>query len=172
MKYLKYLMVLAVAVAGLLIGNPAQAADFEQVSKKDAKIMAQYDDEHRPVSFWRTCEVKHGKVYTTVRCPDGFRYKDWTNGPVKKYPSPVKSAPPCIYEDGSTQRSCVWVAVDRVNGIGRSFVMVKRNGKRTYDFMSHRKAQRIVGRWTKENCLPMTPDDDGYPYTSCQGWKG
>lgn len=65
-------------------------------------------------------------------------------------------APPCIYEDGSSQRKCAWVGTVRVNGEGKSFVMHRVDGRRVYTYMSPRKAQAYVNEWKRRFCGPTT----------------
>ncbi len=103
----------------------------------------------------------------------GSLWADGAQGASSSRAIPVNMAPPCKYEDGSTQRSCVWQGNVRGNGVGRSFVMTRKAGEpRAWTRISHRKAARMIERWRVRYCAPMTADDDGYPYTVCTNWKG
>lgn len=54
-------------------------------------------------------------------------------------------APACEYEDGSSQRLCVWDAKHQGNGQGRSSLILnggKDNAR--HIFISHRTAHRII----------------------------
>lgn len=65
--------------------------------------------------------------------------------------SPADAAPedrtwrPCQYEDGSSQRRCVWDARHMGNGYGQSLI-IRRGGTdtATYREVSHRRAHRLL----------------------------
>lgn len=73
-----------------------------------------------------------------------------------------KGYPPCLAEDGSTQRSCVWDARHRGNGEGRSFVKV---GKR-YTTVPHAWAHQAVHIWRVDHCTKIKPK-----VYACKGWR-
>lgn len=52
---------------------------------------------------------------------------------------------PCVNEDGSGQRVCVWDAKRRGNGDGFSFLSTN-HGKRTY-VIPHKAARKMSRRW-------------------------
>lgn len=54
-------------------------------------------------------------------------------------------APACEYEDGSSQKVCVWNAKEQGNGKGDSLVIIN-GGKRTAKviYISHKTANRII----------------------------
>lgn len=59
-----------------------------------------------------------------------------------------RALPACEYEDGSSQRVCVWDARHMGNGIGRSVIV--RNGgtdRVTYRIVSHRRAHALIAAW-------------------------
>ncbi len=60
----------------------------------------------------------------------------------------LAAAPACEYEDGSSQRVCVWDATHSGNGIGRS-VVIRHGGteRATYTFVSHRRAHSLIASW-------------------------
>lgn len=61
---------------------------------------------------------------------------------------PLQSAPPCKYEDGSSQRVCVWDARHMGNGHGLSFVA--RHGgtdRATYRSITHKRAHSMIANW-------------------------
>lgn len=62
--------------------------------------------------------------------------------------STLTAAPACEYEDGSSQRVCVWDAAHSGNGIGRS-VVIRHGGtdRGTVTFVSHRRAHSLIEAW-------------------------
>lgn len=71
-------------------------------------------------------------------------------------------APPCINEDGSGQRACVWDGRKRGNGKGRSIIF--RGDRAT--FVTHVRAHRTVKRWRDANCVRVGKKDH-----VCRGWR-
>lgn len=59
--------------------------------------------------------------------------------------------PPCRYEDGSGQVRCFWDARHMGNGIGRSYIMTRVAGNEHQEFISHRKAHRLLKIWRRNN---------------------
>lgn len=58
---------------------------------------------------------------------------------------PSHTVPPCEYEDGSSQKVCIWDGQHMGNGIGRSVII--RNGgydNMTVRFITHRNAHRLL----------------------------
>ena len=54
-------------------------------------------------------------------------------------------APACEYEDGSSQKVCIWDAKHQGNGEGKSGIIIK-GGTRTAKYIAipHRTAHRII----------------------------
>lgn len=77
-------------------------------------------------------------------------------------PSANASTPPCILEDGSGQRACVWDAGHAGNGVGESFVY----SHGSYRPVSERRARHMVRVWRHDHCTRTAPKQ----YT-CDGWK-
>jgi hypothetical protein len=66
-------------------------------------------------------------------------------------------APPCIHEDGSGQRACVWLATQRGNGEGQSFVMQQMDDlPAVYTYVSNRRARKVLNRWKRRYCSPVS----------------
>lgn len=55
---------------------------------------------------------------------------------------------PCVVEDGSGVRRCVWDGRHMGNGHGRSLV-IRRGGTddASYRYVTHRRAHRLIARW-------------------------
>lgn len=59
--------------------------------------------------------------------------------------------PPCTTEDTelpSRTSICFWDARNRGNGLGRSYILVKRDDTTTLRRITHRRAHRLTLRWT------------------------
>lgn len=85
--------------------------------------------------------------------------------PAGSAPPQVRSAPPCLHEDGSGQTECVWDARRRGNGKGRSLILTDIGPDRAV-VISHARARKMVRRWRAENCVRVTRRD-----FVCRGWN-